>query len=147
MLSNTCKYALRALIYLAKNSTEKEKVGIKKIAVDLNISSTFLGKILQRLARENILASTKGPHGGFCLSVNPTDLSVYRIIQIIDGEKYFETCLIGMGPCHQDGTDSAQCPVHDRFVQFHGEMSQLFKETSLKQIIEDAEKKKGLIRY
>lgn len=147
MLSNTCKYALRALIYLAKNSTEKEKVGIKKVSDDLNISSTFLGKILQRLAKENILSSIKGPHGGFCLSINPEDLSLYRIIQIIDGEKYFETCLIGMGPCHQDGSNSAQCPVHDRFVQLHEEMSQLFKETSLKQIIEDAEKKEGLIHY
>ena len=46
MLSNTCKYALRALIYLAKFSKEDKMIGIKKISEDLKLSSPFLGKIL-----------------------------------------------------------------------------------------------------
>jgi DNA-binding IscR family transcriptional regulator len=49
MLSNTCKYAIRALIYLGKNSADGTKIGIKKISNDLGIPTPFLGKILQIL--------------------------------------------------------------------------------------------------
>ena len=59
MLSNTCKYAVRALIYLGKYSEGGTKIGIKKISSDLLIPTPFLGKILQNLVRQKILVSTK----------------------------------------------------------------------------------------
>jgi DNA-binding IscR family transcriptional regulator len=55
MLSNTCKYAIRALIYLANYAKDNQKIGIKKISEDLKIPSPFLGKILQSLAREKLI--------------------------------------------------------------------------------------------
>lgn len=64
MLSNTCKYAIRSVIYLALNAQDGKKIGIKKISEDLEIPTPFLGKILQSLARQKLLSSTKGPHGG-----------------------------------------------------------------------------------
>ena len=68
MLSNTSKYAIRAVIYLALFSTKEKKVGIKQVSSELDIPSPFLGKILQLLARHHILGSTKGPNGGFYLA-------------------------------------------------------------------------------
>lgn len=68
MLSNTCKYALRALIYLGKFSTDDKRIGIKKISEDLGLSSPFLGKILQNMVKQKLLVSTKGPNGGFSLA-------------------------------------------------------------------------------
>jgi len=64
MLSNTCKYAVRALIYLGKYSVDGTKIGIKKISSDLIIPTPFLGKILQNLVKQKVLVSTKGPNGG-----------------------------------------------------------------------------------
>ncbi|MDP4185336.1 MAG: Rrf2 family transcriptional regulator [Bacteroidota bacterium] len=147
MLSNTCKYALRALIYLAKNAGQDRKIGIKKISDDLEIPSPFLGKILQSLAKQRILASTKGPHGGFSLGTEPELISLHEIIHILDGDDFFNTCLIGMGDCHHDGSDSPRCPVHDRFVEIRGEMTQLFQDTTLKTILDDVEKYEGIIRF
>jgi len=89
MLSNTCKYAIRSLIYLANFSADDKKIGIKKISEDLNIPSPFLGKILQSLAREKILKSTKGPHGGFSLGRKPEEISLFDIVVQIDGADYF----------------------------------------------------------
>ena len=54
ILSNTSKYGVRAVIYLALYEEEKKKTGIKKIAEDLNIPTPFLGKILQNLVRHKI---------------------------------------------------------------------------------------------
>lgn len=56
MLSNTCKYAIRALIYLGRYSKNGEKIGIKKIAGDLGMPTPFLGKILQNLVKHKILS-------------------------------------------------------------------------------------------
>ena len=53
MLSNTSKYGIKAVLYLARETqTETDKwIGIKKISSDLKIPMPFLGKILQMLAR------------------------------------------------------------------------------------------------
>ena len=75
MLSNTSRYAIRAVIYLALKSKDESKIGIKTISKDLDIPTPFLGKILQTLAKHKILSSTKGPHGGFGLGRNPYDIS------------------------------------------------------------------------
>ena len=45
MLSNTSKYAIRAVIYLALYAGEEKKIGIKEISKDLSIPTPFLGKI------------------------------------------------------------------------------------------------------
>ena len=51
MLSNTCKYGIRAVLYLAMNTKKEKKIGIKQISQDLNIPTPFLGKILQSLVK------------------------------------------------------------------------------------------------
>lgn len=139
MLSNTCKYAIRSLIYLANFSSGDKKIGIKKISEDLGIPSPFLGKILQSLAREKILSSTKGPHGGFALGRNPEEISLFDIVIHIDGEDYFNNCIIRLQPCscYDDGTTT--CPVHKRFSHLRGDLIAFYQDSSLADIIEDFE--------
>ena len=70
MLSNSCKYGIRAVVYLASRHT-KSNIGIKEISGDLGLPSPFLAKILQQLAKHKILNSVKGPNGGFTLKRKP----------------------------------------------------------------------------
>ena len=65
MLSNSCRYGIRAVVYLASRYSEKNNIGIKEISGVLNLPAPFLAKILQQLARHKILNSVKGPNGGF----------------------------------------------------------------------------------
>ncbi len=58
MLSNTCKYGLRAVVYIAGKSHKESKIGIKQISDNLNLPMSFLAKILQSLARQKILSSS-----------------------------------------------------------------------------------------
>jgi Rrf2 family protein len=84
MLSNTCKYAIRSVIYLSINAKENQKIGIKKISEELDIPTPFLGKILQSLARQKLLTSTKGPHGGFGMGKDPSEITLMNIVEIVD---------------------------------------------------------------
>ena len=86
MLSNTCKYGLRAIVYIAGKSNNGEKIGIKRISSDLDLPMPFLAKILQSLARQKILLSSKGPNGGFSLARDPKEIYLIEVVTAIDGE-------------------------------------------------------------
>jgi Rrf2 family protein len=134
MLSNTSKYAIRAMIYLALNARSDTKVGIKKIAGDLDIPSPFLAKILQVLVKRKVLASTKGLNGGFSLVKDASKISLYDIVAIIDGNDIFHQCLISMRSCNEN---NIPCPVHEQYDPIRNEMIRLFKEQTIEDLALD----------
>lgn len=146
MLSNTCKYAVRALIYLGKYSEEGTKIGIKKISSDLLIPTPFLGKILQNLVRQKILVSTKGPNGGFGLARKTDQISLYDIVRIVDGDDFFNNCLIGMQPCSTHENNEKPCPVHGRFGPIRAQLLLFYQETSIAGILGDMSGFEDLIK-
>jgi len=137
MLSNTCKYAIRALIYLGKYSEDGTRIGIKKISTDLLIPTPFLGKILQNLVKQKILVSTKGPNGGFGLGKKTQEISLYDIVKIVDGEDFFKNCLIGTKPCALHAINDKPCPVHKRFGSIREDLCTFYEETSIAAILAD----------
>jgi len=145
MISNTAKYAIRAMIYLSVNNDKTKKTGIKKIAKDLDIPSPFLGKILQTLAKKKILSSTKGPHGGFSINQELEDISVLKIIEIIDGLDFFNSCLLGLD-CHENKKEGYQCPIHDKYEPIKKELLELFKNLTLKEMADDVEKSNTIFK-
>ena len=146
MLSNTCKYAIRALIYLGKHSTDGTRLGIKKISTDLTIPTPFLGKILQNLVKQKILVSTKGPNGGFGLGKKAEEISLYDIVRIVDGEDYFKNCLIGLQPCSVHSGIEKPCPVHTRFSPIRLQLIKFYEETTIAGILGDMTGYEDLIR-
>lgn len=125
MLSNTSKYAIRATIYIALNSNEDQKIGIKKISEDLDIPSPFLSKILQVLVKHKLLSSTKGPNGGFGIGKDPNKIFIYEIVNIFDGNDLFEKCLVSMRNCNESGM---QCPLHNQYEKIRSQLLVMFKE-------------------
>ena len=146
MLSNTCKYALRALIYLGKFSEKDKRIGIRKISEDLELSSPFLGKILQNLVKQKMLVSTKGPNGGFALSKNASEITLYDIVVKVDGEDFFINCLIGMEPCKTHDPTKPLCPVHNQYEKLRNEIEVFYKETTLEIISKDIDKFEDIIK-
>lgn len=146
MLSNTCKYAIRAVIYLAVNKGDEKKIGIKEISKELDIPTPFLGKILQTLAKQKLLTSTKGPHGGFGLTSTFKDISLLNIVEIIDGMDAFDNCLIGMNSCKANHKNSLECPVHSQFHEVRSKMLELFKTETIGRIMDNMTVKGDLIK-
>ena len=146
MLSNTCKYALRALIYLGKYSRDDNRIGIKKISEDLSLSSPFLGKILQNLVKQKLLVSTKGPNGGFALARSAEEITLWDIVIKVDGEEFFTNCLISLEPCRTHDPSKPLCPVHAQYDKLRGEITKFYQETTLKIISNDIKKFEDLVR-
>ncbi len=146
MLSNTCKYALRALIYLGKFSEKDKRIGIKKISEDLELSSPFLGKILQNLVRQKLLISTKGPNGGFALAKDADKITLYDIVVKVDGEGFFTNCLIGLESCKTHDPTQPLCPVHSQYEKLRTKIETFYKETTLEIISKDIDKFEDIIK-
>lgn len=146
MLSNTSKYALRALIYLGNYADEEKKIGIKRISEELKISSPFLGKILQNLVKQKLLHSTKGPNGGFSLAKEPEKISLWDIVTNVDGTEFFTNCLISLEPCVTHDPSSSLCPIHHKYDELRKHVCRFYTETSLKDVSEDIKKYEKIIR-
>ena len=142
MLSNTCKYALRAVLYLAVNDQEGQKIGIKRISKDLDIPTPFLGKILQSLAKHKLLSSTKGPNGGFSLGKKPEDILLMDIVQVIDGKDTFHKCVIGVKYCSEQ---KYPCALHTRYAELGEEIRKIFEIDTIEQLAIDI--KAGKVGY
>ena len=133
MLSNTSKYAIRAVIYLALNAGEEKKIGIKQISKDLKIPTPFLGKILQTLAKQKLLSSTKGPHGGFGLGKSAEEIALIDIVDIIDGQDIFNKCLIRLEDCNH----KEPCSMHDKYVEIRKNLMTLFQKEKVSELVEE----------
>ena len=133
MLSNTCKYAIRTLIYLELYSSKEKKVGIKKIAQELDMPSPFLGKILQVLVKHDLLASTKGPHGGFYLDKPAMDMPLMEIIEIIEGTEVFDNCVIRTTRCDPDNP----CSMHKKLAPARGEIRGMFSTETIADLVSE----------
>jgi Rrf2 family protein len=113
MLSATCKYGIRAVIFIASKPEQKSNTGLKEISEKLKIPQPYLAKILQVLARKKILHSAKGPHGGFYLLIPSSKLTLMDIIDAIDGRNFFDSCYITGERCNFDKTDEGVCVLHN----------------------------------
>jgi Rrf2 family protein len=131
MLSNSCRYGIRAVIYLARNQNKTEKTGIKKISEDLELPSPFLAKILQQLAKHRILSSSKGPHGGFSLLKNPENITLLDVVNIIDGEEVFTQCVMHNGDCISIDRNKKPCPIHDDYSKVRTDIIGLFRNKTI----------------
>lgn len=144
MLSNSCRYGIRAVIYLAVRYSEKNNTGIKEISGDLGLPTPFLAKILQQLAKHKILSSTKGPNGGFSLLKKPESITLLEIVKIIDGDDIFRNCLIHDGTCPEVRRSKKLCPVHDDYSAIRAELAKMFKNKTIAEILDTVKKSEDI---
>jgi len=132
MLSATCKYGIRAVIFIAAKPEQKNHTGLREIAENLNIPQPYLAKILQILSKKKILHSSKGPHGGFTLIIPADELSLMDIIDAIDGRDFFDSCYITGKRCNFDEPDRGVCILHNDLRKEKVRLERFFSSKSIK---------------
>jgi Rrf2 family protein len=128
MFSKTCKYAIRAILFLATHSNEEKKLGVEEISQGLDIPKHFLAKILQQLTRHNLASSTKGRNGGFYLSKANNDGTLLSVIEAIDGSETFNGCILGLPEC----SGINPCAFHDQALAYRTNMLNILGKESIR---------------
>jgi Rrf2 family protein len=135
VLSTTAEYALKAVIHIAEHAGH-EPIRVERIADELGEPRNYLSKILHTLAKAGILASTRGPRGGFQLARAPEALTLYDVVRVFDPLEARRSCLLGRPRC----SDVNPCPVHHRWKSVSEQASAFFRETTIAEVIDDAQK-------
>ncbi|KNZ42279.1 RrF2 family transcriptional regulator [Acetobacterium bakii] len=84
-------YALHIMAYFVKQEG-KDNLSLQPIASHLNISPTYLSKILTQLVKADLIQSAPGVNGGYSLRKPKTEISFYDVIQAIEGSGALFTC-------------------------------------------------------
>lgn len=129
MLTLTGLYALQALLHLAGKDTEA-LTSAAAMAQALDIPRTYLAKILQRLTRDGLLESTRGPRGGYQLTRSPSLVTVAEVVAPFQDLRMPQVCLMG-GPCDVENP----CPAHERRNAWNTRMLDLMKDTTLADLL------------
>ncbi len=87
MITQTAEYALRAVVYLSQAEGPRTAANIAEAT---QVPSGYMSKVLQSLARAGVVASQRGPSGGFVLADSPRRLSIYKVILAIEPLRRFQ---------------------------------------------------------
>ncbi|SOC79916.1 transcriptional regulator, BadM/Rrf2 family [Salinimicrobium sediminis] len=127
MISKSCKYAIRAAVFIASKASEDVKLGVKEIAREIEAPTAFTAKLLQTLNKHKIVTSLKGPYGGFFCEKYQLNLPVLDVVNAIDGLAIFKECVMGLHQC----SDVHPCPMHHRYASTRDEFLKTFSDTTL----------------
>jgi Rrf2 family transcriptional regulator, iron-sulfur cluster assembly transcription factor len=130
MFSKACKYAIKALIYLASRSDEDRKIGLIEIAHAIDSPMHFTAKIMQILSKQGIVSSLKGPNGGFFIEQFGPEIKLIEVVRAVDGVAHLNGCGLGLKGCSTDHP----CPIHDEFSEVRNRLNQLLSEQTIQQL-------------
>lgn len=135
MISNKCKYAIKALIHIARYSDDNKAVMTSDIASEQKIPRKFLEIILRDLRNNRILESRRGKDGGFRLLRPAEEINLTEIMRIIDGP-------IAMLPCVSlnyyrscDECDENNCEIKAVFEQVRDRTLEVLNGKTIKSLI------------
>ena len=137
MISMRSKYALKALAFLAR-SKEKETFLIAELAEAEHIPKKFLEAILLTLKSQGILASRKGPGGGYSLAKAPAAITIGSIIRTFEGDMAPVHCLSEQargGEC-PECIDHATCGIRLVMTDVHQALASVLDVVTLAEMVE-----------
>jgi Rrf2 family protein len=139
MISMKTKYALKALAVLAE-SRNRGALQIAELASGENIPKKFLEAILLTLRNQGVLASKKGPGGGYTLAVEPAALTIGKIVRTFEGDLAPVQCLGDTSPARcAECADMGTCGVRLVMAEVKTAVSAVLDRTTLADMIERSE--------
>ncbi|MRI00714.1 Rrf2 family transcriptional regulator [Kriegella sp. EG-1] len=141
MISNSSKYALNGVLYLAANSSKKQKILAKELSENTGIPKAYLSKLMQELARQNLISSVRGPNGGFYLTNENLKTHLIDIIHVIDGHSRINSCMLGLHECNANHP----CPLHNLMSEAQSELYKKLEQTKIQDLVSDIQDGKSFL--
>ncbi len=142
MFSKACEYAIRSSIYIASQTLNGKRVSLIDVAQKIESPETFTSKILQKLVKNNIIRSVKGPGGGFEIDINSLDsIKLIVIVEAFEGD-VLNKCSLGLNEC----SDTQPCPFHHKYKSVKERLIDIFENTSLGDLMKGFQDGKTFLR-
>lgn len=143
MLSKTCEYAVRATIIIAAETQQGNRISLREIARKIDSPESFTAKILQKLAKNQLVDSSKGNGGGFYVPREKlTTIKLGDIVLAIDGDAIYKRCSLGLNDC----SEVKPCPFHNQYKPIREQLKEAFDTTTLANLIDGLDTKETFLR-
>lgn len=126
MISLSSRQALAAMQLLAQQSSRRF-VPVRLLSRMIGASPHTLARIMLRLTAAGLTEALRGPGGGVRLARPAQEITLFAILQEIDGPELLNRCVLGLGPCNE----SKPCPLHVIWYPCRQQLRRLLAETSL----------------
>jgi Rrf2 family protein len=138
MISKKAKYALKALTRLADEYEAHKPLLISEISEKENIPKKFLEAILLELRNNGILQSQKGKGGGYLLRMPPEEVTLSKVIRIIDGPIAPVLCvsLNFYGKC-DDCSNEEKCKIRPVMARIRDANLSVYDNVTLKDMLNE----------
>ena len=132
LITRASEYAILSLIVLSKADAPMDS---ETLSTQLSIPKSFLAKILQSLAKNNILKSHRGVKGGFALLLPPQEISMLLIMSCVEGKApaVFD-CASSINDCPSD--KASLCSIWPFLNKLQGKIDDFLAEMTLEDILE-----------
>ena len=127
-ISRSLDFALRVLMYLAM---KKEVVSMPQISRAMGVPYHNLTKLVQRMARAELIRTLKGKSGGVCLLKAPEDITIRNVIDVIDGPTRLVECLMDERVCGM----VCSCKLRNKFTEIQDGINNILDGVNIKELI------------
>ena len=112
-LKLTTDYAIRTVVYLA---TQSGITSVAEIGSKMGISENYLMKVLKALKDAGLVAGYQGKRGGYAISKKPEEISLWDIVEVMEGTTKINRCLEADGFCSRHGIGTGHNSVRSEGI-------------------------------
>jgi Rrf2 family protein len=112
-LSSEGRYALRALVYLAREVDRVELVTADIISVEAAVPRRLLARVMAKLARAGLVETSEGRGGGSRLARPPEEVTLRDAVEAVEGPFEITHCIMQQRPCGE----GRPCALHDAWAE------------------------------
>ena len=127
MLPKTAEYALRAVVWLARDPDQT--VSADQIALRTKVPRRYLHLVLQDLVRAGLVRSHPGPGGGYALDHDPEKISILDVVNAVGSLERIRKCPLGLA------SHTKLCPLHRELDKVYAAAEEAFARVTLAQLL------------
>lgn len=131
MISKKCKYAIKALLYLADHQSEGRSIFSSEIAEQENIPKKFLETILRELRNFQFVQSKRGKAGGYKLLKEPKDINLAGLMRAVDGPIAMLPCVSLNYYANCEECDEKVCKIKPVFEEVRDKTLKILNATTI----------------
>lgn len=131
--STRARYGLKAVVDLAAEYG-KAPQSISLLAAKQGISEAYLEQLLRSLKQNNIVNTVRGINGGYVLVDDPNELSVGRVLNVLEGGTAVTDCVSAEGSVCKN---ACTCSTRPLFLKLQSRIDALLEQTSVKSLLDD----------
>lgn len=127
MLPKTAEYALRAIVWLAREPEETHSAD--NLAERTKVPRRYLHKVLQDLVRAKLVRSQSGPGGGYALAGSPSKITILDVVNAVAPLERIRHCPLGL-PSH-----TRLCPLHNELDSVYAATEKALARVTIAQLL------------